>query len=554
VYLYTSAVLFKSIQEGDVESTGHAKCVDLQNMPPPPPLLSLSLSHTQNLYYSARLRLPKKYHKIQRRNMIEDVMEMLEITRIRDSVVGSVSRRGISGGQRKRVNIGLELVADPTLLFLDEPTSGLDATSSQIVLRALQQLTRLGRTIVAVIHQPRYSIFTMFDQVILLGVGGQTVYSGSAKKARQYFSSIGFDCPDGENCADFFMDVIAGEVDRQQCVQDSSSSIRPNRAGGGAAGGESRAGGREVYPRSLVGGRIAETKGEGKDEDEDEDSGLSSPPHPAALRTPTAGGFVPSDLFSLWRNSETESWAPEYDGARGSVVIIPAGEAASDGTPATSLSTPIACRTKVGWCSQYHTNMAQYSAEYVKDWRAIVKSMSIIVGSALVGGMYSQTSQWGADSFAGMTTKCTMLLALLGVAVGLSSIPTFGGNRPMMLRELSSGTSASAYYLARITVDLIILFLVAWVSTSILVNTGGFPKRNMFMVLFIIFGICFVCSGMAYFVTLVFDLGSAVIITSLVIVIFGAILNGTQVRRMGGGSGVGAMGAYSHPRPRNCIL
>ena len=191
--------------------------------------------------------------------------------------------------------------------------------------------------------------------------------------------------------------------------------------------------------------------------------------------------------------------------------------------------------------------MAQYSAEYVKDWRAIVKSMSIIVGSALIGGVYSQTPQWGADSYMSMTTKCTMLLALLGVAVGLSSIPTFGGNRPMMLRELSSGTSASAYYLARMTVDLLILFLVAWVSTSILVNAGGFPKRNMFMVLFIIFGICFVCSGMAYAVTLVFDLGSAVIITSLAIVIFGAIVNGTQVRRMGQWGN----GAYSHPRSRS---
>ena len=144
-----------------------------------------------------------------------------------------------------------------------------------------------------------------------------------------------------------------------------------------------------------------------------------------------------------------------------------------------------------------------------------------------------------------MTTKCTMLLALLGVAVGLSSIPTFGGNRPMMLRELSSGTSASAYYLARMTVDLLILFLVAWVSTSILVNAGGFPKRNMFMVLFIIFGICFVCSGMAYAVTLVFDLGSAVIITSLAIVIFGAIVNGTQVRRMGVVVGFGQWGVFA---------
>ncbi|KAJ1625863.1 P-loop containing nucleoside triphosphate hydrolase protein, partial [Pavlovales sp. CCMP2436] len=106
---------------------------------------------------------------------------------IRDSVVGSVEVRGISGGQRKRVNIGLEMVADPLALFLDEPTSGLDAATAELVLSALRRLARLGRTVVAVLHQPRYSAFKLLDKVtllLLLGVGGRTIYCGPPLKVR----------------------------------------------------------------------------------------------------------------------------------------------------------------------------------------------------------------------------------------------------------------------------------------------------------------------------------------------------------------------------------
>ena len=97
---------------------------------------------------------------------VADAIKLLQMEHIKDSIVGSAEKRGISGGQRKRVNIGLELVADPVVLFLDEPTSGLDAHSSEVVLEALKQMTGCGLTVVTVIHQPRYSIFEKFDQMI----------------------------------------------------------------------------------------------------------------------------------------------------------------------------------------------------------------------------------------------------------------------------------------------------------------------------------------------------------------------------------------------------
>ena len=173
------------------------------------------LTVRENLAFAAALKLPSSVSKAERMQLVADTIDLLGLHRVTHTVVGDAEKRGISGGQLKRVNIGLELVADPTLLFLDEPTSGLDSTSSLEVLDALRRLSRLGMTVITVIHQPRYSIFSMFDQVLLLGVGGRTVYLGPATAALPYFGSIGFEMPANENPADFYMDIISGQVPRR---------------------------------------------------------------------------------------------------------------------------------------------------------------------------------------------------------------------------------------------------------------------------------------------------------------------------------------------------
>ncbi len=169
----------------------------------------------ENLQYSGNIRLSSKLTQMERRIKIRKCIDLLDLREIRHSRIGDESTRGISGGQRKRVNIGLEMVADPSVLFLDEPTSGLDSTSSLEVCKALRDIAETGITVITVIHQPRYEIFTMFHDVLLLGKGGQTVYLGPSEDAIKYFESIGFFCPERTNPADFFMDVIAGGVMRK---------------------------------------------------------------------------------------------------------------------------------------------------------------------------------------------------------------------------------------------------------------------------------------------------------------------------------------------------
>merc|ERR1719411_1944846 len=101
------------------------------------------------------------------------------------------------------------MAADPSVIFLDEPTSGLDATSSLAIIYSLKKMCQLGMTSIMVIHQPRYSLFTLFDDVLLLGKGGQTAYLGPSLGAKEYFEGRGFSMPADENPADWFMDIIS---------------------------------------------------------------------------------------------------------------------------------------------------------------------------------------------------------------------------------------------------------------------------------------------------------------------------------------------------------
>ncbi|XP_065051308.1 uncharacterized protein LOC135680985 [Rhopilema esculentum] len=170
-----------------------------------------TLTVTEVLTFQANLRLPPIFTKKEISQKVSQTLKLLEISHIAMSHIGDEEQRGISGGQRKRVNIGMELIADPTLLFLDEPTSGLDSTSSLTVLNALRKVAEKGRlTVACVIHQPRYEIFRMFHNILLLAPGGRTVYQGSVPDAETYFASLGFVIPEHANPADFYMDVIGG--------------------------------------------------------------------------------------------------------------------------------------------------------------------------------------------------------------------------------------------------------------------------------------------------------------------------------------------------------
>lgn len=169
-----------------------------------------TLTVRENFRFSAALRLPSSISQKEKEDKVNRLIKELGLTKVADSRVGTQLIRGISGGERKRTNIGMELIIDPPVLFLDEPTTGLDASTANSVLLLLKRMSSHGRTIILSIHQPRYSIYRLFDSLTLL-VSGKQVYHGPAQSALDYFSNIGYTCEPHNNPADFFLDVINGD-------------------------------------------------------------------------------------------------------------------------------------------------------------------------------------------------------------------------------------------------------------------------------------------------------------------------------------------------------
>lgn len=167
------------------------------------------LTVVETLTYAGMLRLPNTLTKQEKINQAEAVMQELGLTRCRNNIIGGPLLRGISGGERKRVSIGHEMLVNPSLLLLDEPTSGLDSTTAQKIIATLQGLARGGRTVIATIHQPSSRLYRMFDKVVVLSEGCP-IYSGSASWVTEYFRSIGFATGENVNPADFLLDLANG--------------------------------------------------------------------------------------------------------------------------------------------------------------------------------------------------------------------------------------------------------------------------------------------------------------------------------------------------------
>ncbi|XP_075790719.1 broad substrate specificity ATP-binding cassette transporter ABCG2-like isoform X2 [Pelodiscus sinensis] len=194
-----------------------------------------TLTVRENLLFSAALRLPGSISLREKEERVSQIVSELGLTKVADAKVGTELIRGVSGGERKRTNIGMELITEPPVLFLDEPTTGLDASTANAVLLLLKRLSRRGRTIIFSIHQPRYSIYKLFDSLTLLALG-KVLYHGPAEQALHYFTSIGYQCEPFNNPADFFLDVINGD---STAVAASRGEQRPrdsvDTGGGGMA-------------------------------------------------------------------------------------------------------------------------------------------------------------------------------------------------------------------------------------------------------------------------------------------------------------------------------
>lgn len=195
----------------------------------------------ETLEFAARLRLPSGTKAEERNRRIEESLRQLGLLHVRSTNVGGSSvngaLRGLSGGERKRLSIALELLHEPRAIFLDEPTSGLDSYQALNVMEKLSGLAAVGHTVVVSIHQPRSSIYTMFTSVYILAAG-KPVYSGTADNALKYFARQGHDLPAMFNPADFLIDLVSidqRDEKEQARTQDRLSKLHEAWSLAGAA-------------------------------------------------------------------------------------------------------------------------------------------------------------------------------------------------------------------------------------------------------------------------------------------------------------------------------
>ncbi|TKW15301.1 hypothetical protein SEVIR_5G228700v4 [Setaria viridis] len=186
----------------------------------------------ESLLFSAWLRLPKDVDSNTRKIFIEEVMELVELKPLRDSLVGLPGVNGLSTEQRKRLTIAVELVANPSIIFMDEPTSGLDARAAAIVMRTVRNTVDTGRTVVCTIHQPSIDIFEAFDELFLMKRGGEEIYAGPlghhSSELIKYFEGIQgvSKIKDGYNPATWMLEVTT--VSQEQILGVDFSEIYKN--------------------------------------------------------------------------------------------------------------------------------------------------------------------------------------------------------------------------------------------------------------------------------------------------------------------------------------
>ncbi|CAN1844535.1 ABC transporter G family member STR [Linum perenne] len=161
----------------------------------------------ETFMFAAEVRLPPTISRAEKKKRVHQLLDQLGLTSATHTYIGDEGRRGVSGGERRRVSIGIDIIHKPPLLFLDEPTSGLDSTSAYSVVEKVKDIARGGSIVLMTIHQPSYRIQLLLDRITMLA-RGRLVYMGSPAALPAHLSGFGRPVPDGENSIEYLIDVI----------------------------------------------------------------------------------------------------------------------------------------------------------------------------------------------------------------------------------------------------------------------------------------------------------------------------------------------------------
>eukprot|EP01023_Acetabularia_acetabulum_P037446 TRINITY_DN3551_c0_g1_i5.p1 TRINITY_DN3551_c0_g1~~TRINITY_DN3551_c0_g1_i5.p1 ORF type:complete len:625 (-),score=111.88 TRINITY_DN3551_c0_g1_i5:523-2397(-) len=190
-------------------------------------MMTGTLTVRETISFSAFLRISSAYSREQKLELIENTIRELGLEGVADVYLGNWHLRGVSGGQRRRVKVGQELVIQPSLMFLDEPTTGLDAAAAYYFGALMRQICSAGRTVLMVIHQPSSELFEQFDDLCLLAAG-KTMYFGAAESANGMFSSAGFPAPRGRSISDHLLHCVNRDFQLSSVFADAETGAEKN--------------------------------------------------------------------------------------------------------------------------------------------------------------------------------------------------------------------------------------------------------------------------------------------------------------------------------------
>lgn len=274
-------------------------------------LLFPMLTVEETLTFAAEFRLPRSLSRSKKKVRVQNLIDQLGLRNAAGTVIGDEGHRGVSGGERRRVSIGTDIIHDPIVLFLDEPTSGLDSTSAYMVVKVLQRIARSGSIVVMTVHQPSSRIVGLLDQLLFLSQG-QTVYSGPPSSLPEFFSEFGHPIPENENRTEFALDLIreleGSPGGTKSLVEYHKTWQYMKRTGAQDTPGKAGLSLKEAISASISRGKLV--------------SGAAADPGATSV-VPDFANPMHSEILILSKRSALNSWRmPELFGIRLAAVAV----------------------------------------------------------------------------------------------------------------------------------------------------------------------------------------------------------------------------------------
>jgi ABC-type multidrug transport system ATPase subunit len=420
-------------------------------------ILLREMTVTQLLNQSADWRLPSSLSAQEKNAVVDDILSKMKLSHLRNTIVGGDSfAAGISAGDRKSVNIAVEMVSKPLCLFLDEPTTNLDASSALNAAEIVNGFSRMNMTCVAVIHQPRREIFSLIDDLILLVPGGKIAYMGPSAHALEWFASVGYPLAvPTMNIADYIIDLTSGNF--ESCAIERHPSDTP-----------------------VNWSALWLTHGETFLKKIRDEAGPATTP-------------LPPRQISLEVDSRD---------------VAPIANENSTKYLKVASSSPVSYEYRGGLWVQFLVSVRVTMWQHLKYNRLLLESIGhlavgCVLGIVTCGGYlmiaplfdtYTQSCPPGADELCSYAQKFQLgpatfyFPALLSTVVVPGAVRTFGRELAIFKRNANVGANTFAYFMGKVVVDAVMCFpkVICFVAPILIIAVWSAPFEYFLALFFVL--------------------------------------------------------------------